>query len=164
MNVKKWVTVVMLMVFLTGCGAEETFEMVSDSYVTPVSAEIKEIGVTLPLEAAAPAVESDSGRIYLCKDYEITVQTMEAGNLDATVRSISGYGADELTIMETAADGIKRYEFVWASAGETGDQVGRAVILDDGSHHYILSVLAEAAGAEKHTGTWQEMFRSFSVN
>ena len=151
-------------VLLAGCGAEETFETVSDVYAAPVSVQTKEISVSLPMEAAAPAVEGDSGRIYLCEDYEITVQTMDAGNLDASVRSVCGYGRDDLTIMETASDQLKRYEFVWASVGETGDRVGRAAILNDGIHHYVLSVLGDEESAEEHSAVWQDMFRSFSVS
>ena len=64
---------------------------------------------------------------------------------------------------ETAQDGAKRYDFVWASAGENGDQLGRAVILDDGNYHYCLSVLRDADTTEKSQIVWRDVFDSFKL-
>jgi hypothetical protein len=160
---KLMILLLLAALLLTGCGSSETFETVSDEWASPVSVQASQIRVTLPPEAAAPAVESDAGRIYLCEDYEITVQTLSAGDVDATVRSVCGYGREDLTLLETMSDGVKRYEFVWTSVGETGDRVGRAAILDDGSHHYVLTVLGDAKSAGNHTAVWQEMFGSFNI-
>ena len=97
-----------------------------------------EISVRLPDNAVAPVLESDSEQVYLSEDYEIIVETVGGGDLSATRQQISGYTPDNLTVMETAQDGAKRYDFVWASAGENGDQLGRAVILDDGNYRITV--------------------------
>lgn len=160
---KCWIVLVAMGLLMAGCGAEETFETVADEQVSPVLAQQRQIYVELPGEAASPAVESDSGRLYLCGDYEISIQTLEGGDTEATVRALSGYGQDALTMLETRREGMLCWEFVWASAGETGDLVGRAMVIDDGSYHYCLTVLADADTARQNQAVWDQMFASFRL-
>ena len=152
-----------LCLMLSGCGAEETMETVADDIVQPVMAQPREIAVSLPDNAVAPVLESDSEQVYLCEDYQIVIETVSSGDISATVQNISGYTRDNLTIMETEQDGVKRYDFVWASAGEDGDMLGRAVILDDGSYHYCMSLLRPAETTETSQITWSNVFNSFTL-
>ena len=99
----KKLLVLMLMLFLCGCGAQESFETVSDEMVLPVLAQPREILLTLPEETLLPAMESDGRTLYLCNGYDVAVQTFSSGDLDGTIREISGFGKDELTIMETTS-------------------------------------------------------------
>jgi len=149
---------------LGGCAAEETFETVSDEIVQPVLAQSRQIILALPEEAAAPAAESDGGALYQCEGYEIMVQTLEGGDLDRTLRELTGYAGEELTVLETQGDGGKRYELVWASAGENGPRIGRAMIVDDGSYHYCVSTLADADRAEEFRESWRILFGSISLS
>ncbi len=158
---KKWIVVLML-VLLTGCGTQETAETVADELLVPVMAEPARISVQLPGETALPVMENDNGRVYICNDYEILVQTMAAGDLSGTMQELSGMTREDLTVVETDSGGISRYEFVWAAAGETGDRTGRAVILDDGSYHYCLSVLRDTR-TEKSQVSWDQVFASFHL-
>lgn len=148
---------------LAGCATARTMETVADEWAVPVMAQPRQIEVKLPGEASVGTMESDAGRLYMGDGYEIAVQTMAAGDLDATVRSISGFSRDDLTLMQTQAGDCKRYEFVWAAAGEQGQRTGHAVILDDGDYHYCLSVLRDAEGAEESQIIWSEVFHSFSL-
>lgn len=160
---KKIMVIGMLALLLTGCAAEETFETISDEIVQQVMAQPREIAVSLPGETSIPTMESDSGRMYLASDYEIYIQTLDAGDLNATIQTVSGYERDTLTVMETNLDGIDRYEFVWASAGENGDRIGRGVILDDGSYHYVMTVLRDADTTENTQIVWNDVFNSFQL-
>lgn len=162
-NVKKCVFFVLAALVLTGCGAQETFETVADEQLAPVSAQVREILVELPPEAASPVMESENGKLYQCDGYEIMVQTMEAGDLDATIQTISGYSRDALTVIQTQVGDITRCEFVWASAGELGDRVGKAAVLDDGSYHYAVSILADADRVREYEGVWKSMLDSFTI-
>lgn len=159
---RKWIVLLLMILLLTGCRAEETFETVADELVQPVMAQPGTISVQLPGETALPVIENDSGRIYVCNDYEIVLQTLPSGDLEETMNALSGYGREDLTVMETFVDGVSRYEFVWASAGETGDQAGRGVILDDGNFHYCMSVLRTAEN-EKSQVNWDQVFSSFTL-
>ncbi len=114
---RKCILVGLLALLLCGCGAEETFETVSDVWAEETMAKPREVSVKLPGEAAVPAVEGDSGRMYLCKGYEVYIQTLESGDVDGTIQTVSGYTAEDLTVIQTEPDGLHRYEFVWTSAG-----------------------------------------------
>ncbi len=160
---KKCLLIILCCLILNGCAAEETFETVADEQAQPVMAPVREMTMELPSEAASPTVESDSGRIYLCDGYEISVQTFASGDLNQTIQTISGYTRQELTVMHRELDALDRYDFVWASAGETGDRVGRAAILDDGSYHYVLMVLGDAEIAHAKLPDWSYMFGSFRL-
>lgn len=160
---KQFIAVLMIMLLLCGCGAEETMETVADELVVPVMAQPKQIRAELPGEAAMPAVEGSSGRIYVCEDYEIVIQTYPSGDLDTTVQELSGYSRQDLTVLETDQGGVDRYDFVWASAGEGGDQLGRAVILDDGNYHYTMALTRPADSAEDSQITWSQVFGSFGL-
>ena len=157
---KVWIPL-MLSLLLCGCGAEETYETLSDELVQPVMAQPKEISVRLPEEAVAPVLESEAEQVYLCEDYEIVIETMASGDLSGTIRTISGYDREDLTVMETQWQDVTRYEFVWAAMGETGDRLGRAVILDDGEYHYCMSVLRDAS--EETQIVWSDVFESFAL-
>lgn len=160
---KKLIWVLIPLLLLAACASRETMETLSDNPVEGTAAVQRQIHVDLPDEAAVPATESDSGRIYLCKDYEIIIQTLDAGDLDETIRTLSGYDRDSLTVLKTRAEGADRYDFVWATAGENGERLGRAVILDDGNYHYTMTVLKDAAATKKTQIVWRTVFESFSL-
>ena len=159
---KLWLILVCGMIF-AGCGAEQTMETVADEQVLPVLAEPREIFVSLPDDTVLPAMESDSGTVYFCQDYDISIQTMESGDLRKTVESVSGYSPEDLTIMETALIDYTRYDFVWSAAGELGQQVCRASILDDGDYHYVLSIMGHADTAGEYGQIWSGILDSFCL-
>lgn len=161
---RKRLPVLLVLLLLTGCGAEQTMETVADVWVEPTLPEPGSISVALPGETALPVIESDSGRVYLCNDYEVYLQTLESGDLPDTVRTMSGFSPEELTMVSTTQDGMNRHEFVWASAGETGDWLGRGVILDDGNYHYTMTVLRSAESVETSQVVWDGVFNSFRID
>lgn len=160
---KLWIVPVLMTLFLAGCRAEETFETVEDAYIQQTAAIAREILVSLPETAVAPAVESDAGTVYQCDGYEIILQTMAGGDMDETIRLISGYERSALTVMYTSLSDIDRYSLVWACMGEEGERIGKAVILDDGSYHYALTVLADADRTEEYNEVWEQVFDSFCL-
>ncbi len=158
---KKVCILMFLVALLSGCAAQPVFETVSDQLEAPVMAQMQQLKVALPKEATAPTLQNEeNGALYLCDGYTLSIQTMEAGDLDATMRSLTGFSKDQLTVMETAKHGIKRYDCVWSAAGEGGDQVARAVILDDGSYHYAVTVMTDFASAGDLAATWKEILDS----
>ena len=149
----------LLALMLTGCAAAETFETVSDEAVLPVMAQPRQILLELPENAAAPVLENEEQQLYMGETYELMVQTLPGGNLSGTVQTLTGYEKEKLTVMETLWQDVTRYDFVWVSAGEEGDRLGRGAILDDGTCHYCLTLLEDAPG----TGEWEPVFASFSI-
>ena len=157
---KRLVWMVLLAVMLCGCSAEETLETVNDEWIVPAMAQPREISVRLPDNVVMPVLEQDGSRIYMADGYEIMLETLASGDLNATIRDLSGYEKDQLTILETRQGDADRYEFVWTTAGERGDRLGRAVILDDGDYHYCMSVLRDAGDTFV---VWRDVFRSFTL-
>lgn len=135
-------------------------ETVSDEWVLPVMAQPGEIFVELPEGLVAPVLQQDSRQLYMGPDYEIMLETLSAGDLNATIRALSGYEKEQLTVLKTQQGDTDRYEFVWTAAGEQGDRLGRAVILDDGTYHYCMSVLRDPGDTPV---PWKNVFGSFSL-
>lgn len=161
---KNLAIVLVLGLVLSGCGAQETFETVSDMYAQPVSATLQQVVLELPDEASATVMQSETaGVMYLCDDYTITLQTFASGDLDKTLRAATGYGKEQLQLMQTRSENTKRYECAFVSAGEAANQVGRACVLDDGNYHYVLTVMAGEYEAGALTQNWRSLMESFRL-
>lgn len=155
---------VLALTLLTGCGKPKDFETMSDSFLEPEPPLAQQMIFLLPEDAAKAVLEDPSaGTLYLCDGYTVAVQTLPAGNLDATVREVTGYGREQVRLWQRKDGAFSRYMCVWASAGEGGDQMGKTTILDDGSYHYVLSVMAAAEDAGSLAETWQELMDSFRI-
>ena len=161
---KKFVWLMMLMaLLLSGCQSVPTFETLGNVYAPQPEPDRQKIQLILPQEASAQTVVSIQGTIYFCDGYEIVVETFSAGDLSSTVRSLTGFDAEALTVMQTKRDGYNCYECAWTSAGETGFQTGRTKIIDDGAWHYSLTVLAPSETAGQLQDQWQQLFESFGL-
>lgn len=159
---KCWIFAIALA--LTGCAASPTFETIADVPIQSVAASAQQILVSLPNNAVASSDQNEKeDTLYLCDGYTLSVQTMEGGDLDKTLRSVSGYGRDSLDLIETLQGDARRYICAWSAAGEEQMQVGRTCIIDDGTHHYVLTAMAGESEAGKLQETWQEIFSSFRV-
>lgn len=162
---RKLVVIGLLAVLLCGCKGQESYETMMDGAAVPAEAEEMHIMVNLPEEAAKQAMAiDDSGSVYFCEDYILTVQTLPGGDLQKTVQETTGFLPEQLSMIETAQGNAKRYVCVWTSLGENGNQVGRCTILDDGNYHYVLTAMADEdkAGALS-SGVWDGVFSSFRL-
>lgn len=161
---KKLGIVLVLALLLGGCGTEAVYEPVEDVYQV-MAPEAARLRLELPPEAAVLTMgNATAGDIYFCDGYTLTVQTMTGGDLDGTLRAVTGYGRDGLTLLETRDGNCTRLESAWTSAGEGGDQVGRMVLLDDGVYHYVVTVMADAAQAGNLRLAWDTLFDSVSLD
>ena len=161
---KRILCLVLFAVLLTGCGAEPTFETVADVPVQSVSAPVRQIFLDLPANTQMQTMGADSeDKLYLCDGFTVSVQTMDAGDLDRTLRAATGYGKEELTLMQTETADGKCYRCVWAAAGEGQTQVGKTCIVDDGSYHYVLTVMVPEQDAGRLAEQVQSVLDSFQV-
>ena len=151
-----------LVVLLSGC-TQEVFETIDDQNDAQVLASAATLLLELPDSAAAPVMEGASGKLYFCDDYELMIETLTAGNLDATLRTVTGFGREELQLLETKRCGVVCYEGVWTAAGEAGDQIGRVMVLDDGIYHYCVSFLSAAEDAAACAAEWQGVLDSVAL-
>ncbi len=159
---KRILLVLLMSLLLAGCAEAELGETVADVWQEAVTvAAPRETRLELPGEAVACAMESDTGRLYFGDGYEVMVQTLSSGDLDATIRSLTGFDREDITVIQSQND-PKRWEFAWASAGEGGERLGRGVVLDDGNYHYCLTVLQDADDDDCQI-IWSQVFNSFEL-
>ena len=161
---KRILWVGLLGLLLTGCSAQPTFETVDDMQVVAEAPQVQQVLLELPKEAQLQTAGIDSmDKLYLCDGYTVSVQIMEAGDLDKTLRSTTGYGREALTVMQTMAPTGECYQCVWATAGEGQTQVGRTCILDDGNYHYALTVLTPEKDSGALATQVQNLLDSFRI-
>ena len=158
---KVWLIMVLLLL-LTGCGAGE-FAPLLDVYAPEALPGPAQITLSLPEEAGIEVFGGDTGRIYLCDGYSITVETLSGGSIDSSLRQLTGYDSKSLTVLQRTEGSLQRYECAWTCAGEAGDQVGRAVVVDDGLYHYCVSVMADALDAGSLQAQWQQILGSVNL-
>lgn len=138
-----WLTAVVSALVLAGCSSQETpvFETVGN-----ISAEQPEppaagvIQMDLPQEAAAQTMDAEQEQLYTWEGYELRVTTQPAGDIAATMENLTGLDNDALTVMKQDKDDMTIYQTVWSSTGEDGIRCGRAMVADDGSYHYCMSL------------------------
>lgn len=160
---KIWV-IPLIVLFLAGCGKNSMLETVSDVPAALVVAPMQRILVQLPSELSTPALQSEKeGKLYLCDDYSVVIHTVQAGDLEQTIRNATGMEKDDLQIMQTRQGSAKRYQWVWTTNGENGIQVGRGCVLDDGGYHYVLTTLTDEGKFGKVQSAWKEIFASFRL-
>lgn len=159
---KKIQCVFATLLLLCGCSAP-VYETLGDvAHISSTLPPARQMKLQFPADAAIMTA-SGTDMLYQCGDYTICLQTMASGDLAATVRSLSGYEPPQVTLLETACSDHTRYDWVWTAAGEAGDVICRAAVLDDGKHHYCLSVSADAQKAGLLTESWNQLFGSFCL-
>lgn len=163
---KKRMIVILLVLsaLLCGCSAAETFEQLQDVYVAAPAAEPAQIKMDLPEDAAQSVMSTDSGKLYFGENYEVLVETYESGDLNKTLQTVTGYPADQLTVMQLRDDGFNRYLCAWSTVTAEGERVGRCAVLDDGNYHYCLTVLIPAAEAGRLQTVVDSLLRSYSLS
>lgn len=160
---KKVLALLLLLLMLAGCAEQTVYESVLDVYSV---AERKpgEIRMSLPEEASVLTSSADGSRaIYFCDGYTLTVQTLSGGDLERTLRETTGYGENALTLLTTQRNGMRCITCAWSSAGETGDEVGRMLLLDDGQYHYVVTVMAAADKAGELAPEWERIMESITL-
>ena len=161
---KKAIGIMLCLFMLTGCAAVNTFEQIEDVYAQTEQISPKEIKITLPPDAGTTVLAGETGRLYFCEGYEITIETYPSGDLEQTMKHLTGYARNDIAVIRTSeADELERYELVWTAAGDEGETVGRSVIIDDGAYHYCICLTALSVEAGSLQETWRDILRTVSV-
>lgn len=159
---KKLVVIFLGLFLFSGC-AVQTFETVDDPNDVTAMAEPATLLIDLPEDAAAPAMQGNSGSLYFCGDYDIMVEVLPSGNLSSTLQTLTGFEREELELINTQRCGVDCYEGAWSAAGEAGDHVGRVLVLDDGKFHYCVSIMAMAEDAGACMSEWNDILQSVAL-
>ena len=162
---KRILPLILCACLLAGCKDPEAYETMTDLYYVPQTPEPAQVTLWLPETGALTVLENEeAGKLYLCDGYSVSVQTFTSGDMSATLCAATGYDKTQLHGIGWERDGVTRYECAWASAGETGDQIGRTVVLDDGTYHYVVSVMGQAELAGDLAQTWGKITDSVALD
>lgn len=156
---KRMVLLMMLVLLLTGC-AGGNFEQLQDVYLPEESPSPKKISFVLPQDAAAQTLTGSTGKLYFCEGYEVAVEILPGGDMEETLKLLTGCEKENLTLIQTAAGREVCWETAWSAAGEGGQRIGRLLIVDDGNYHYCVSVMADALEACLLQERWEALFAS----
>lgn len=159
---KKWL-LVWICLLLTGC-TSATFETLGDIPHQQVDAPTpRKVVLQMPEDTVQAVWSQEGDTMYLCDDYTVYLQTFQAGDLNNTVRLLSGFEKDKLTMMQKHCGDHDRYEWVWISAGEGGDMLNRCAVLSDGNFHYSLTLSADTIAAGDLMEEWNALMSSFCL-
>lgn len=158
---KMLMMILCLCALLCGCAAAPTFETLGDD-IHNQSVTVKEAVAMIP--AGAEAYVCENGTLWVCEDFDLQLQTLQAGDISETVQTLSGFLPEELTVMTGSFEDLDRYEWVWTAMSDEGELICRAVILDDGRYHYCLTAMGPAAIGSDLTDQWNPIFTSFSAS
>ena len=161
---KLWI-IPFVVLFLSGCNQNKSFETILDQPMENIVGEKMVIMVDMPDNASLEAMESNEEcSVYICDDYTMTIYTTNAGDIHKTIQNATGFLPEHLDIIETNHEKTTQYICAWAAAGESGEQVGRCAVIDDGSYHYVLTAMADAENAGTLAqNEWLSVFRSFRL-
>ncbi len=143
---KKVIAGIVIAMLLAGCTQKEpqTYETVGPAaYEQPAKPAAGELILWMPEEAGAEALAAEDGsQVYTWGSYELRMQTLDGGDIRKTVEQLTGMDYDSLTVMSREKGDLQLYQTVWCSTGEDGTTLSRAVVADDGNHHYCVSLSA----------------------
>ena len=161
---KRMLGVLLCTLCLYGCGTAQTMETISDDLAVSADAVASQVELSLFLEEASVLEGEGGDKLYMCNGFVVSVQTLEGGDLDRSLQTVTGFSKDALTVMQTDKNGISTYTCAWCTTGEEEDQVCRTVILDDGLYHYAVTVMADYTRVGELTETWQDILRSVQLS
>lgn len=158
---KKWACLVCICLFLAGCGTEPVWETVADALDSAQRSTPCVIQLDLPEDAVTDVFAAEGNSMYLCDGFTVVTEVLDGGNLDATLRQITGFSREELRMVESEKG--KRYDCVWTAVGENGNVICRTAVLCDGGYHYAVTAEAPEEISGSLTQVWEELFSSISL-
>lgn len=161
---KRIFLLVICVLLLSGCSAEQTMETLADDLPVSAAVDASKIFISVDGEDAAVFYDGNGGELYLCEGYTVAVQTLAGGDVARSVELLTGFSKENLTVMQTTRGGLAAYEYVWCAAGESEDQICRGMLIDDGTYHYAVTVMADYTLAGQLQDTWQMVFDSVTIN
>lgn len=154
------------LVLLTGCSVP-AWETVEDFLPSqPVSGWMEtayEIQIGLP-EQAALTWETGGCKLYEAGNLEIETDTFLASGLNSAVRHLTGYEAEQVSILQTERFDLPEYQFAWYSQTEEGGQMCRADLVMDGTVCYAVVCRAPEDAGNVLGEEVRQVFSSFGLS
>lgn len=162
---KRMICIIFMVIILAGCSGKSTFETLGNPCLVEPVLTPSNIIIDLPDQCTQFVLSSvQNNELYLCDNYAVYIYKLAGGNLNETFRYCTGYNMEQLPIIETTTNNMKRYDSVCTTLGEPEEHVLRIAVIDDGLFHYVLCATTSAQYAGLYTETWNEMFASMKIS
>ena len=157
----------LVFLLLSGCAAP-VWETVQDEIpAVPVSSWLEEaytvqFGVPETMELLEAR---EDWQVYGTGDgsFEIETRTFLASGLDSAVRTISGFNADALTVLQTSRFGLPEYQFAWVAQTDQGSRLYRADLVLDGTECYAVICSRPETAGNVYDREIRQVFASFGL-
>ncbi len=153
---------------LCACRAEPDWETVDDPAVPVMGTAAAApyiITYSVPDDTTMEPLSAKNRGLYVSEngDYEILSDVVTAATLDDALRQISGFGEDELEIVETTRFGLPEYRFAWSSVSDEGEYVSEASLIEDGEYYYALVFSVRQGLGRQYDECAAAVFASFGL-
>ncbi len=159
-------TTVLLAAMLCGCTAVPAWETVEDAEKPLVTWAETAGQVNIGVPSGLCLTETtDLHRLYETDDGQWQVEThvFLTTGWEAAVLAVSGFEAQELTVLETQYGDRMRYRFGWCSQTDLGTRVYRADLIIDGDTCYSLVSSVADTASKDYAVKIRQVFSSFAL-
>ena len=155
------------LVLLCGCAAP-VWETVEDTVpvtaTSPWTENTYDIQIGIPVSAELLA-EREDWKVYAVQDsgLEIETRTFLTSGAEQAIKTVSGYEAEQLSVLQMSRFGLPEYQFAWVSQTEEGSRLYRAALVLDGMECYaVICSRPETAGGSCEQEI-RQVFSSFGL-
>lgn len=160
--------VLALMMLLCGC-SKPVWESVDDFMPSEPVMNRQETSYVIQMglpEGLELVERSEAAAVYATANGELEVetQTFLTSGLDSAVRTLSGFEAEELTILQTTRFDLPEYQFAWVSQTEQGARLYRADLVLDGTCCYAVICSSLESAGDYYAFQARQVFSSFGLS
>ena len=164
----KILSLMVVCLLLTGCSAP-VWETVEDEVpAVPVSSWLEDAySVQLGLPGSVELLEErEDWKVYGTRDGELEIETRTflTSGPESAVRTVSGFEAEELTLLKLSRFGLPEYQFAWVSQTEQGARLYRADLIMDGTCCYAVVCSSLENAGDYYAFQARQVFSSFGLS
>ena len=152
---------VLLLYSMAGCGTQVVYETIGNSCEEPQPvAQPCELQLRLPEGTVMETMDADGSGYYTLGQWEIWTRVLPGGDLHQTLQTIAPVDPDGLTLIKREINGYECVETTWSAAGEEGESVVRAGVIQDGGYHYCICLCVPQSDAREAEELFGQIFRT----
>lgn len=155
----------LLLLCLTGCSVP-VWETVDDDLSVSASQQQEAYTVQIGVPDGMTLLEDgETFQLYSTDngELEIETQTFLTAGVDSAVKTLTGFSAEELTILQTTRFDMPEYQFAWVAQTEQGARLYRADMVLDGTRCYAVVCSSLESAGDYYAFQARQVFSSFGL-
>ena len=164
---KRIALAVLCLMLFSGC-AKSTWETVDDTHlstkVTYLPDQTYKISFELP-EDVSLLESTDGWCIYGTVDDGLEVETRQfvASSLSSAVEMLSGFEAEDMSILKLQNDDVSEYRFAWVTNSELGNRICTADLLMHGVECYAIVCSTDETSGTAYSEEVRQIFATYEL-